>query len=276
MTYFSDDEIFAFIISIVSVIGFYGFSYYRHLIKIFMTSKALKNLFIILPLIYFLGNFYTITVAASFDVVTDFSYIIFYSIMSLAFLALFFLLSSLFFGVSWLEDGLRNRNVASGLFMVGVAATCFGIYCGSNVGDGPSWLCVVFPTLLGLGVFIGSLLVANLFTKLFKNITVERDIAVGIRFLGFSIGSAIILFRACGGDWTSVSATIVEFFECWLYFVLVLVYMASEILFNFARRKSYFSYKVNVMSLIVGVIYIVLGIIAVIMIGPFHQNPMYP
>ncbi len=171
---------------------------------------------------------FTLKVLASFDVVDDPFYIFFYLLMGFAWLYLCVFCTTYFFDISWLDDALHRGNRAALWAVAGAFIGHTLIYAGANTGDGPGWWCVVFAALLGLLAFVGLGLIVNGLTGVFERITVDRDRGCAIRFACYEIAVGIIFARACGGDWTSFSATVAEFLDGWPVLVLTAGMIAVE------------------------------------------------
>ena len=84
-------------------------------------------------------------------------------------------------------------------------------YAGGNVGEGPGWWVVVFSAGLALGGMFTCWLFLNAFAPVMEQITVDRDVATGIRAGGFFVAQGLLFGRAVAGDWQSVGGTILDF-----------------------------------------------------------------
>ena len=100
-------------------------------------------------------------------------------------------------------------------------------FAGANFGNGPGWWVVVFAALLPtIGLLLVWLLIQAA-SDAFETITVERDIAGGVR-VGCALAAAgIILGRSVAGDWQSAGQTARDFVElAWPVLGLVAVEIA--------------------------------------------------
>lgn len=189
-------------------------------------DKVIKYVMTFLPIASFFIILFTLKVLASFDVVNDFIYIIFYILLgySWTFLGLLFVFR--FFDISWVDDVLNLNNKAALYTVSGAFLGIVLIYSGANIGDGPGWWCVIFAG--GLGIITWFLLgrLVHSVTDVFERITVDRDINCGFRTGAYLLASGIILARASAGDWTSFSSTVVEFLVGWP--VLLLTALANS------------------------------------------------
>ena len=237
-------------------------------------SNSIKYTLAFLPVISFAIILYTLKVLASFDVVGDIIYILFYILLGFAWLFIGITLVFYFFDLSWIDDVLQNRNKAALLAVSGAYLGIVIIYAGANVGDGPGWWCVLFAGGLGIVAWFIVSLVLNKYTQIFERITVERDIYCGIRVGSYFLASGIILARASAGDWTSFSMTIVEFLVGWQVLPLTLLAILAERYFINAKKHERVENNYLISSLCLGIIYIIFAVISVIMY-PLVENPIY-
>jgi len=268
---------------------FFGFVTFHFLYKWYRTLalawpperiKVTRRIFHCLPLAALIMIIYTLKVLASFDVVGDILYILFYIAFGFAWLqaGLFFVFS--FFDISWREDALHNHNPAAVAAIIGgfLGITC--IYCGANIGDGPGWWCVLLAGGLGMASWFLLGVLANLMCGVPERITIDRDFGCGIRFGAYLLASGILLGRASAGDWTSAAATIYEFKDGWPVLLLFLLLVLVDRIYSY-RSVSQNSYidgdgpNPCLPSVIWGIVFIAFAVIAVIMLPPLPQNPMY-
>ena len=86
---------------------------------------------------------FVLTALASFDVVSDFQYILLYLALGFAWIAAGMQLLPYCLDLSWRDDALERNNRAA-LFAVSGGFLGFAlIYAGANVGDGPGWTAYV-------------------------------------------------------------------------------------------------------------------------------------
>ena len=195
-------------------------------------NTAAKKILGILPPMFLVLIFFVLKFFASFDVVNSVIYIIFYIVLGYAWMYAGMSLMALCFDMHWLDDAVFLNNKASVPATAGIFFALAFIYAGSNVGDGPGWWCVLLAGSLGLAAWIILGLAVNLCTGIFEQITVERDLGCGIRFLIYSLISGAILGYACSGDWTSFYMTVIEFAAGWPVLPLTAVFIIIESLFK--------------------------------------------
>jgi len=238
-------------------------------------DRAVKYVLGFLPVVSFFIIAVTLRFLASFDVVNDFFYILFYILLGYAWIFLGMRWVFRFFDISWIDDVLNLNNRAALVTVGGAFLGLTLIYSGANIGDGPGWWCVIFAGGLGLisWFLLGRLV--NSFTQVFERITVDRDIYCGIRFGAYLTASGIILARASAGDWTSFSHTIAEFLVGWPVLPLTALAILVE---RYYIRRDKMSESLNDTylwgSLYWAAAYIVIAVVCAA-VFPLVENPIY-
>ena len=213
---------------------------------------------------------------------------LFYILVGLAWLYLSLELMFAFFDLSWLDDALWRNNPAAAIAVIGAGLGITLTYAGANIGDGPGWWCVFLAGGLGWVVWMGLAALADRVARVFHRITVERDVACAVRTGCYLLASGLILGRACAGDWTSYPQTIVEFADGWPVLPLAAVYILVELLvLRMQNRKQEHEHGYDqeatpahkhlplVASIILGATFIASSVIAVYLLPPPPENPMY-
>ncbi len=269
-------ELFIFLFSsYLTIKGLVG--WYRRLASAWPPNEHKTTQFVLglLPVLSFILIIFTLRFLASFDVVNDFFYIIFYVLFGFAWVFYGIKLVFSFFDLSWVDDAVNLRNKAALFSITGAFLGLVLIYCGANIGDGPGWWCVLFAGGLGLIAWFLLGIAINSFTQVFERISVERDIYSGIRFGFYLLASGLILGRASAGDWTSFSSTIVEFFVGWPAIILALL---AGLIERYYIRKANSRERVHSNplfgSILWGILYLFFAVFS-IMLYPLVENPMY-
>lgn len=269
-------ELFIFLFSsYLTIKGLVG--WYRRLASAWPPNEHKTTQFVLglLPVLSFILIIFTLRFLASFDVVNDFFYIIFYVLFGFAWVFYGIKLVFSFFDLSWVDDAVNLRNKAALFSITGAFLGLVLIYCGANIGDGPGWWCVLFAGGLGLIAWFLLGIAINSFTQVFERISVERDIYSGIRFGFYLLASGLILGRASAGDWTSFSSTIVEFFVGWPAIILALL---AGLIERYYIRKANSRERVHSNplfgSIFWGILYLFFAVFS-IMLYPLVENPMY-
>ena len=238
-------------------------------------DKTTKYVMGLLPVVSFFIIIYTLKVLASFDVVNDLIYIIFYVVMGYAWTFLGINAVFIFFDISWIDDVLYLNNKAALYAVSGAFLGLVTIYSGANIGDGPGWWCVIFAGGLGLISWILLARLFNSFAQVFERVTVERDIYCGIRFGAYLLASGLILAWASAGDWTSFYSTIIEFLVGWPALPLtVLAIIVERYYIHKAKLNESISNTYLFGSLYWSMVYLTIAV-ACIMMFPLVENPIY-
>ncbi|QQO07803.1 hypothetical protein [Breznakiella homolactica] len=238
--------------------------------------KAGRWLLGLLPVVSLVVIIFVLRVLASFDVVNDLFYILFYIALGFAWQYMGTLLMFCLFDISWLDDALVMDNKAALSAVTGGFLAVTVIYSGANIGDGPGWWCVIFAGLLGLSAWIGLSLLINLCTGVFERITVERDTGSGIRFGSYLLASGLILGRASAGDWTSFGMTVVEFLDGWPVLLLSMLSILVELLYRKHPQSRHAGDKTPLLgSVLWAAIFIIFAAASVLFLPPLRENPSY-
>jgi len=185
-----------------------------------------------LPVIFLLIMFVILNTQASFDVVDSAIYQIFYIVLGYALVSLGLYWVSVFFGLIWPDDAVHLNNKAALLVTIGIFFALTAIYVGSNIGDGPGWWCVLFSGSLGFSAWFILGFMVHSYANIFERITVERDLACGLRFSLYLILSGIILGYACSGNWQSFAMTVKEFNVGWPVLPLAAIFILIEFFYK--------------------------------------------
>lgn len=229
-----------------------------------------------LPPVSFAVIFYALKVMASFDVVGSGFYILFYILLGYACLYFGLMLMAYFLDISWKDDCMNLQNKAAVLAVAGGFLGLTVIYSGANLGDGPGWWCVLFAGGLGLAAWIVLGMLLSAYTRVSERITVDRDVACGIRFGSYLLAGGIILGRASAGDWTSFYMTIVEFMAGWPVLLLTLAaFLAEKYYIHKAEREEGTESFVFTSSIILGILYFIAAVVSVILLPAPNENPLY-
>jgi uncharacterized membrane protein YjfL (UPF0719 family) len=114
-------------------------------------------------------------------------------------------------GLSVRDDGIERNTMGATIALSGALLAVTFIYIGGSAGEGPSYSNNVFSIGLGAISFFGLWLMLELACDVSKSITLERDVASGLRHFGFLLSVGLIIARAIAGDWHSVVETVRDF-----------------------------------------------------------------
>ena len=136
-------------------------------------------------------------------------------------------------GVSVRDDAIERRNLAAAVMVSGGALGVMCIYAACNVGSGPTIWTTIFPAAVATVAWLVLWLIVELFTRTSEAITIERDLATGIRAAAFLLAAGLVLGRAMAGDWTSWESTFSEFRRlAWPAGLLAAIAIVAHIIFR--------------------------------------------
>lgn len=174
--------------------------------------------------------FLVLTTLSSYDVKDSVPYTMFYFVMGLAWVSL---VTELMTWLDWhfREDVLERNNLAASVAQGGAVIGLMLSFAGANIGDGPGWPVVVFCAILSTGGLLLAWVIADRVTGWIGHITVDRDLASGLRAGAFFLAGGLITGRAVAGDWISTGATLEDFFRdgLWLVPLVVLGALAQRL-----------------------------------------------
>jgi len=110
--------------------------------------------------------------------------------------------------VSFEDDALERRNAAASIAIGGAVVSLGVLFAGSNMGEGPSIWNTVETAVVATGVLGLVVLLHAVATQIGDSISVERDVATGVRFAGWIVASGLVLGRSCAGDWAGEAAMV--------------------------------------------------------------------
>jgi len=114
-------------------------------------------------------------------------------------------------GISLRDDAFERRNLAAVLALSGMALGVLITYSAANIGTGPSFWNNVFSSLLATGALLATWVLMATAGGAAASIVEDRDTASGLRVGLFLVAQGFILGRAIAGNWTSASATTLDF-----------------------------------------------------------------
>ncbi len=150
--------------------------------------------------------------AAADDVTDDPKYIAMYLLLGIAWLGILQRFS-VWYGLYARQDVVERRNTAAGIALSGYMLGITFSYAGGNIGNGPGWWVVLFSAALAGAALILLWMAVDAVTGLTDRVTINRDIASGLRLGAVLTAWGLILGRAVAGDWVSVEATVADFVQ---------------------------------------------------------------
>ena len=137
---------------------------------------------------------------ASFDVVADPVYLLFYMAMGAAWAAAA-TIPIPWLGLDYRDDVAERANAGASWAIAGGILGGTLPYIGSNIGDGPGWWVVIFTGGAATVLFFVLWGVFEKITRISESITIDRDATAGLRLGGLLVGMGLVLARSAAGNW---------------------------------------------------------------------------
>jgi hypothetical protein len=150
-------------------------------------------------------------------------YLLMYSAMGAGWVGILALYFFPYFGFHYLDDAVERANPAATAAICGALIGFTFAFAGGNIGDGPGWWVVVFSSGLATVTLAASWALLARLAAMHEEITVDRDMATGLRLGGFLVAGGMICGRAAAGNWVSATATFHDFWRVGWIMVPLLV-----------------------------------------------------
>ena len=125
-------------------------------------------------------------------------------------------------GIDVGDDALERNNSAACVATCGALVGSMTIYGFANIGEGPTIWTTIGPAALGSVAAVGLMATYQSLSGAADAITIDRDLASGIRFAALALSSGLILGRPLAGDYVSAADTLGELFgQAWPVLPLV-------------------------------------------------------
>ena len=217
-------------------------------------SRTARLLLLVLPPLAILGLWQVLGTYAAVDVREDFRYQLLFAVMGTIWVLLLPRALTLI-GVSFEDDALERRNAAASIAIGGAVVSLGVLFAGSNMGEGPSIWNTVETALVATGVLGIAVLLHALATQVGDSIAVERDVATGLRFAGWIVGSGLVLARASAGDWAGEAAMVNDLVHVgWPVLALLVIAIPTDSLLKPSDRSP--SPNLLVAGLLPGFVYV--------------------
>jgi uncharacterized membrane protein YjfL (UPF0719 family) len=191
-------------------------------------------LLILVPVLCAAIIWYVVNVLAASDVVSNLYYILLYFGLGVAWLKVSEFLFR-FFGISAELDVVERGNPAALVAYTGGLLGVSLCYSGGNIGEGPGPQAVIICAGMATIAYFLVWFVLTAFTQVDYTITVDRDLATGLRLGSFLLATGLILGRAVVGDYISAVATWNDFVaHAWP----VLPLLAIAIIFDYFTKPT--------------------------------------
>jgi hypothetical protein len=179
--------------------------------------------------------FTVLRTAAARDVRDDPRYLMLYFCLGAAWVGLSIRCLPLV-GLSVRDDLAERWSASAGSAITGALVAITLCFAGGNIGDGPGWWVVVFSAGLATSMLYLSWFLLESLTNVSDLVTIDRDVAAGVRLAGFLIACGLIFGTAAAGNWVSTGDTVHGFFE--VAWPAVLLIAAAAWVDRFARPTA--------------------------------------
>jgi len=224
-----DDEVFLFLIAI-TLAALAGYRWILSLsLSVFVRSRNWL-LLLITPLGCLAFVLFVLRRWADDEVRDDWRYLTLLLFLGAGWMGIFSTAMH-WLGVGLRQDAAERRNLAATLVWCGAMTGVTTFYAGGNTGEGPSLWNNVFSAGLGTAALIGFWVVLEWTTKMSHSITIDRDVASGLRIGGFMLANGIVFGRALAGEWKSAGQTTDDFVrDGWMAGAMLGVAVVVELL----------------------------------------------
>jgi hypothetical protein len=207
----SDDEVMVLVLClIVALIVWIKWLVQLTTVHLPAGRRGPRRLLLMAPLVTGVVTLLVLRFYASHDVQNDAKYIFFYLVFAAAWVgaARWFVYA---LGICARDDGVERHNWAAAAAWFGALQALGLCFAGGNIGDGPGWWVVVYAAMLSTATLLLFWAIYEKFTHAAEAVTVERDLAAGLRLAGWLMATGLILGAAVAGDWISPSQTNIDF-----------------------------------------------------------------
>jgi uncharacterized membrane protein YjfL (UPF0719 family) len=149
-----------------------------------------------------------VSLAAS-DVRTAPEYVLLYLGLGMAWVVISQWLT-LWMGIGARDDAVERGNPSAACAVVGALIGLTFCYAGANIGEGPGWWVVVFCAALTTTTFFALWFLVEAISGVSQAVTIDRNLASGLRLGGLLVAVGLILGRSVAGNWVSPDATLLD------------------------------------------------------------------
>jgi hypothetical protein len=181
---------------------------------------ATKSLAVV-PFLTFCLLFLVLALWSAGDVRNDGRYFTMYLLLGIAWCGVASFVPT-WMGISFRNDVLNLANHSATSLWCGWTVGSMLSFSGANVGNGPGWWVVVFSGILSTGSLTLVYLLLEKLGNTHDAVTIDRDVATGLRMAGLFIGCGAVFGVSVAGDWKSADETVRDFLaRAWPSIVIV-------------------------------------------------------
>jgi len=208
---FSDDEAFVLVVSLgLALVAWIWWYHGLRAGRKLRSNRAPRRALALVPLVALVVLYLVLARWASFDVRDSGPYLFQYLALGAAWVGTA-AHAFAWLGTSARDDVAERENAAAAAALSGALLGVMLCFAGGNIGDGPGWWVVVFSSGLATLAFFVLWGVLEGAAHPSDAVTIDRDLAAGVRLGAFGVAQGIVLGRAAAGDWKSAGATLADF-----------------------------------------------------------------
>jgi hypothetical protein len=175
-------------------------------------SSAMRRVLGALPVVLLAALACGLRLGAAREVREDGAYIALFVALGGAWLA-FVAWTMALLGIGIRDDVIERNNVAAGAASVGALVGGMIVYTFANLGEGETIWTTIGPAAMATLACFALWACHQIFSGAADAISIDRDLASGLRFAGMAVGTSLIIGRAVAGDYESASATARDFWR---------------------------------------------------------------
>jgi uncharacterized membrane protein YjfL (UPF0719 family) len=210
MSYFDfDGDEWLFFLAAAASVFILGIGYYRSLVSISPIKRSGRQRLALacLPVVALVPTYVVLQRWADPRVVGHVDYAILFMLGG----GMWIFVASRFLevlGISIRDDAIERDNLAALVAVSGILSGVGIVYALSNIGRGATIWTTLVPALVAtVALLLIPVLIELTGGAVVDAITIDRDVASGLRLGGAVLGCSIILGHAVAGDWISWDAT---------------------------------------------------------------------
>ena len=174
-------------------------------------------------------------------------------------------------GVHVQDDAIERNNAAAAIAASGTLAGGMIVYAGANLGEGDTIWKTIGPALQASALILALWGMHQVLSDATDAITLDRDVASGIRFAGMALGTGLVIARAAAGDYVSALDTARDLFvQGWPALPLVALGVFVQVRLRPTKEQP----KPNAVTrgLIPAFVYLALAVVVLLYLGSFRST----
>ena len=268
----SEDET-AVLLASTLLAGTFGIRWYARLLQRELTPSqgvlAMRLCLGVLPFVLLLAFGARLKLGAAREVREHGEYLLLFLALGASWLV------GLSWATSWLgihlcDDAIERNNLAAALAAGGALSGGMLVYGGTNLGEGDTIWTTIGPALLATVAIFGLWGAHQMLSGATDAITLDRDLASGVRFAGMALGTGLIVGRAVAGDYVSARDTVRDLLvQGWPALPVAALAGFSQVKLRPTKAQP----KPNALTrgVLPALAYLALGVVAVLWLGSSRQ-----